>query len=63
MYWQSPAAGAMRLTPVAEIARLQRYAIPGVFRTAAGSLREIHDLCVDFFCLFLVGLFKELLLR
>ena len=35
------------------------------FFQTAGSLREIHylsALCVDFFYLFLVGLFKELLL-
>jgi hypothetical protein len=33
-----------------------------LFFQAAGSLREIHYFCVDFFYLFLVGLFKELLL-
>jgi len=33
-----------------------------LFFQTAGSLREINYFCVDFFYLFLVGLFKELLL-
>jgi hypothetical protein len=36
--------------------------VKSVSNQTAGSLREIHYLCVDFFYLFLVGLFKELLL-